>query len=129
MKINNFNQDVRLLDIARQGNVGQNAAANKKTNSFKEVFNKEIASGSQVNFSKHAEQRLFSRGISLSDDKLRQLSEAFDKAESKGARDTLILDDDAAYIGSVANRTIITAFDRNNLQEGIFTSIDSAVIL
>jgi len=42
---------------------------------------------------------------------------------------TLILDDVAAYVVSVPNRTVITAFDRATLQDGVFTSIDSAVIL
>jgi len=65
----------------------------------------------------------------LSDDKLTQLSQAIDKAALKGSKDTLILDDDAAYVASVPNRTIITAFSRASLQEGVFTSIDSAVIL
>ena len=65
----------------------------------------------------------------MSGEKLMKLAEAIDKAATKGSKDTLILDKDAAYVVSVPNRTVITAFSRANLQEGVFTSIDSAVIL
>jgi hypothetical protein len=37
--------------------------------------------------------------------------------------------DDAALVVSVANRTVITAFDREHLREGVVTAIDSAVII
>jgi flagellar operon protein len=82
-----------------------------------------------VNFSRHASQRLHSRGIEMTDARLTKLSEAVDKAAEKGSRESLILDDTAAYVVSVPNRTVITAFDRNNLRQGVFTSIDSAIIL
>lgn len=129
MKVNSFNQDVRLLEIARKGQVQPSHTNDAKVNSFKETFSREMADTRKINFSKHARQRLFSRGIRLSDDKLTRLSGAVDKAAQKGSRETLILDNDAAYVVSIPNRTVITAFDRASLQEGVFTSIDSAVIL
>ena len=129
MKITDFNREVKLLDIVNKNNVNRTAAEDKKAGSFKDTFSQEMARTSDVNFSKHARQRLFSRGIDLSDTKLEQLSQAIDRAAGKGSKDTLILDDRAAYVVSVPNRTVITAFSRANLQEGVFTSIDSAVIL
>ena len=129
MRINEFNQDVRLLEISNQGRVKPQANDKAKAGDFKDTFARELGSTSNVNFSKHASQRLYSRGIALTSDKLVQLSEAIDKAETKGSKDTLILDSNAAYVVSVPSRTVITAFDRANMQEGIFTSIDSAVIL
>ncbi len=36
--------------------------------------------------------------------------------------------DDVALVVSVANRTVITAIDGENLKENVFTQIDSAVI-
>ncbi len=83
----------------------------------------------EVQFSKHALARIHSRKIDMTPAKIEELSRAMDRAESKGARETLILTDDAAYVVSPANRTVISAFDRDNLREGVFTSIDSAVIL
>jgi len=129
MKVTDFNREVNLLEIVNKNKADQNQSVDKKAESFKETFSKEIARTNNVNFSKHARQRLFSRGIEMTDQKLDQLSQAIDKAAGKGSKDTLILDDDAAYVASVPTRTIITAFSRTNLQEGVFTSIDSAVIL
>lgn len=129
MKVSSFNQEVKLLDIARQGRINPKVNVKAEGTSFKDAFTQELASSKGVNFSKHARQRLFSRGINLSDSKLEQISNAIDKAELKGSKDTLILDDVAAYVASVPNRTIITAFDRATLQDGVFTSIDSAVII
>jgi len=128
MRINEFNTEVKLLEIVNRGKTKPAAEKSVKADSFKTAFSQEL-SKSSVNFSKHAQQRLFSRGIDLSQEKLSQISEAIDKAAVKGSKDTLILDDRAAYVVSIPSRTVITAFSRANLQEGVFTSIDSAVIL
>ncbi len=129
MNVTDFNREVNLLDIVNKNNVNRTDAEDKKAGSFKDTFSQELAKANDINFSKHARQRLFSRGIELSDTKLDQLSQAIDKAAGKGSKDTLILDDKAAYVVSVSTRTVISAFSRANLQEGVFTSIDSAVIL
>ena len=65
----------------------------------------------------------------MSGEQLNRIAEAIDKAGTRGSRETLILTDDAALVVSVNNRTVITAFDREHLREGVITSIDSAVIL
>ncbi|MEW5924380.1 MAG: TIGR02530 family flagellar biosynthesis protein [Candidatus Zixiibacteriota bacterium] len=129
MKITDFNREVKLLEIVNKSNEVQTAGTDKKVGTFKETFSQELAKANDIKFSRHAQQRMYSRGIELSDEKLTQLSEAIDKAAVKGSKDTLILDEDAAYVASIPTRTIISAFSRANLQEGVFTSIDSAVIL
>jgi flagellar operon protein len=96
---------------------------------FKTALNQVLDKSRQVNFSAHAKARLFSRGVQFDEAKLEALSRAIDKAEAKGARESLVLADDAAYVVSVKNRTVITAFDRESLRDGVFTAIDSAVIL
>jgi flagellar operon protein len=128
IKINNYQRPINLIEIA--GRTGQaNPRSETGKPSFKEMFSGELASARQVSFSKHAHERLFSRGIELDEVKLNKLADAIDKAESKASKETLILDEEAAYVVSVANRTVVTVFDRDNLQDGIVTSIDSAVIL
>jgi flagellar operon protein len=52
-----------------------------------------------------------------------------DKAEAKGAKESLVLVDDVALVVSVKNRTVITAVDRQHLKENVFTNIDSAVVV
>jgi flagellar operon protein len=93
-----------------------------------QMFSQELAADREVTFSKHASARLHSRGIEITGEKLAQLADAIDKAESKGSRETLVLTDETALVVSVQNRTVITAFDRESLREGVVTSIDSAVI-
>jgi flagellar operon protein len=96
---------------------------------FKATLNQALQENRGVTFSAHAKARLHSRGVELDQAKLDAISNAIDKAEAKGARESLVLSDDAAYVVSVKNRTVITAFDRDNLKDGVFTAIDSAVIL
>lgn len=96
---------------------------------FKSTLDQALDRHPGVSFSAHARARLYSRGVQLDQTKLDALSQAIDKAEAKGARESLVLSDDAAYVVSVKNRLVITAFDRDNLRDGVFTSIDSAVIL
>jgi flagellar operon protein len=96
---------------------------------FKATLNQALDQTAGVTFSAHARARLHSRGVQLTDEKLEALSRAIDMADAKGARESLVLSDEAAYVVSVKNRTVITAFDRDNLRDGVFTAIDSAVIL
>lgn len=131
MKINNaismHQRPVNLIEIANRN--APQSAAKADGGSFKEMFSRELAADQGVHFSKHASQRLFSRGIELSDKTLAGIANAIDRAASKGSKETLVLTDEAALVISVPNRTVVTAFDRDNLREGIVTSIDSAVIL
>lgn len=133
LKVNAYQQQVNLPTrmnapggIARQINPQPTAAS--KTD-FKSTLDGVINDEKRVQFSAHARARLHSRGVELNEDKLNALSDAIDKAEAKGSKESLVLSDDAAYVVSVKNRTVITAFDRDNLRDGVFTSIDSAVIL
>ena len=127
MRISGYQRPVDLIEIA---NRNQTAKAKESDNtSFKEMFSKELASSHNIAFSRHAHERMHSRGLELSDEKLNSIAGAIDKADAKGSRETLVLSDDAAFVVSVPNRTVITVFDRENLREGVVTAIDSAVII
>jgi flagellar operon protein len=129
MKIENLAGKVNLLEIANRGKVAPNRQNDTSSKAVKENFSTALADAQQVNFSKHARERLHSRGIELSNSKLTEISQAIDKAAMKGSRETLILDDNAAYLVSIPNRTVVTAFGKENLREGVVTAIDSAIIL
>jgi flagellar operon protein len=128
MQISNYQRPVNLIEIANRGKVdaGVKKAGGK---SFKDMFSRELADSRRISFSKHANERLHSRGIELSETTVNAIADAIDKAELKGSKETLVLSDDAAFVVSVKNRTVITAFDKDNLKEGVVTSIDSAVII
>jgi flagellar operon protein len=81
-----------------------------------------------VKFSGHALERLKERGIYLDETELKKLEGAVSIVAAKGGNESLIMVGDAALVVSVKNRTVITAFDRNNLDGNVFTRIDSAAI-
>jgi len=93
--------------------------------SFKEVLKEELQ---KLKFSAHAKKRIISREIELNDDDFQRLNKAFEKAEAKGASESLILLDDKAFIVNIPNQTVITIVDKSKLSETVFTNIDSAVI-
>ncbi|HEX3018868.1 MAG TPA: TIGR02530 family flagellar biosynthesis protein [Chitinispirillaceae bacterium] len=81
-----------------------------------------------VKFSAHAATRLKSRNIEMTDEIIGKLEKAVSGAAGKGARDSLILMKDLAFIVNIPNRTVITAMDGESIKQNIFTNIDSAVI-
>lgn len=95
--------------------------------SFAKILDDKLQQSS-VRFSAHATKRLEARNITLSAQQLNTLEDAVEKARAKGGRETLILLDNVALVVSVANRTVITAMDGDNLKDNVFTQIDSAVI-
>lgn len=82
-----------------------------------------------LKFSSHALSRIKDRSISLGGDLLSRLEKAVDTAAQKGAKESLILSDDAAFIVSVKNKTVITVVDRNQMNGNVFTNIDSTVVI
>jgi flagellar operon protein len=128
MKINNYQRPMNLIEIANRNNHADEIEKSGEK-SFKEMFSQELATDRSLSFSKHAHQRLYSRGITITEEKLNAIADAVDKAEEKGSRETLILSDETAFVVSIKNRTVITAFDKENLREGVVTSIDSAVVI
>lgn len=83
----------------------------------------------KLKLSGHAATRLQSRNIELGADEWKRVMQGVEKAASKGAKESLVVVDDVALVVSVKNRTVITAVDKANLKENVFTNIDSAVIV
>lgn len=79
-----------------------------------------------LKFSKHANERLASRNIDLSQAQLNRLETGAKKAEEKGIHESLVMIDDIAFIVNIKNNTVVTAV--NDSEEKIFTNIDGAVI-
>lgn len=81
-----------------------------------------------VGFSRHAMDRMASRGISFSDSDLQRLNGAVDLVQAKGGRESLVLVDNTALVVSIKNRQVITVMDQAQLKDNVFTNIDSAII-
>jgi len=80
-----------------------------------------------VRFSNHAQSRIQSRDINLDSESVSRLSSAIDKAEKRGGKSSLVMVDDLAFIVNIQNRTVVTALDKDQRGEGVFTQIDSVV--
>lgn len=97
---------------------------------FQNILDQEIQKKDEsIKISGHASRRLMERNITLNDKDMQALSRAMTKADAKGARDSLMLYKDIAFIASVKNRILITAIDPQDSEENVFTNIDSAVIV
>lgn len=96
---------------------------------FDSVLQTTVDRGLALKFSAHAKERLALRNIELSAEDMARIGDAVSKAAAKGARQSLLVMEDMAFIVSVTNRTVITALDGNSMKENVFTNIDSAVIV
>ena len=104
------------------------AEASRSTKSFAEVLDDQQR-GMEVKLSAHAQKRLAQQNITISSHDITRIGAAAQKAEMKGARESLMLLEDLALVVNIRNRTVITAMDKTRQREKIFTNIDSTVIL
>ncbi len=86
-----------------------------------------LAQTQKLRFSNHAQKRLDTRQINLSDDGLTRLTNAVAKAEKHGGRESLVMVDDMAFIVNIKDRLVVTAIDAKSRGDGVFTQIDSVV--
>lgn len=107
----------------------QDVADSVDSRSFKQILQDQLDSNRGVNFSRHAMNRVMERNIFLTDSKLERLNEGVKLAEEKGLDDTLILLDNAAFIVSVKNNTVITTISRSEMAGNVFTNIDGTVVI
>lgn len=92
--------------------------------SFDSIFQTELE---KIKFSGHAAKRLETRDIQLDDVALQNLQNAVEQAEAKGAKDSLVMMNDVAFIVNVPNKTVITAMKLSERTDQVFTNIDSVV--
>lgn len=96
---------------------------------FKNILQDAISQEKSVKFSKHAQERLSQRSISLSNTEIDKINTAVEKARAKGVKDSLILMGNLAFIVNIPSKTIVTAVDGENIRDNVFTNIDGAVLL
>lgn len=83
----------------------------------------------ELKVSKHANQRLIDRNIHISEAQWQLINDKVAEARSKGVKDSLVLMDQAALIVSAKNATVITAMDRSEANNQLFTNIDGTIVL
>ena len=104
---------------------------NEQGLSFQQVLEQAggIKDSSGVMFSKHANERLASRNISLNDEQMNRLNKGIMQAKEKSIRESLVMMDNIAFIVNIKNNTVITAMDQETNDSNVFTNIDGAVIV
>jgi len=96
--------------------------------SFADVLAGQTNGTNAPTFSKHALERLSSRGVTVDGSTLGRLSNGIQRAAEKGSRNSVVFVDGTAYVASVQNNTVITAVTPEAMKSQVFTNIDSAVI-
>jgi len=115
--------------IIQQNVVQQKTSPGKQTDSFHDILSGKLSDAKQIKLSAHAQRRMIERNVELDQTDWLKINNALNKAESKGANNSLVIHKDLALIISVKNRTVISAMDEESMKEHIFTNIDSAVII
>ena len=110
--------------IANQAVAPQRRAVGQSS-SFAEALQQEES----LKFSRHAQERMEERSILLSEGERSRLEAGVGQAAAKGARETLVMVNDRAFIVSVVNRTVVTAMDAAQGKERLVTDIDSVIVV
>ena len=99
--------------------------------SFQDILSQKtvMPQSNEVKFSKHAVSRLADRNIELSEEQVERLNLGMARAGAKGINESLVIVDSLAFIVNVPNQTVITAMDRTDSDENVYTNIDGAVII
>jgi len=119
-------------DFIEYTNVGlknNNNKVSSEKSAFNKILDKQLKKEECFTISSHAAQRLNSRNINFDDADMKKINEGINMADSKGAKQSLILYKDMALITSIKNRTVITAMDKNQSQTSVITNIDSVVMI
>ncbi|MCJ7507747.1 MAG: flagellar protein [candidate division Zixibacteria bacterium] len=121
-----INPDHLILPLGKSKESLPEKQLSSKEGDFEKVLSSTLG---DLKVSSHALDRLARRKINIKPEEVTLLNEAVSKAEGKGAKESLVLLNDLAFVVSVKNKTIITALQREGLRGGVFTNIDSTVIL
>ena len=109
------------MNVGVINNSAKNAANNIKTYSsnelkFKSILNEHIHKNNGLQISKHAKERMIQRNIEISDELINSLNNAAEIARLKGAKDIVMIGEDAAFVVNIPNEIIVTAVSTAELK-------------
>ena len=129
-------QSTYINSIGRQNKDQSNLKSNKKlpqnVEAFSNFLKNQIDSNNKeggVKLSGHALKRLEERNLTMDGNEFLKIRDGIDKLKEKGGKDSLIVTNQAAYIVDVDKQTVVTAMDKNDMAENVFTKIDSTLFL
>ncbi len=96
----------------------------------REEFARELSRAiGSLSLSRHAARRVERRELRLDPARVARLESAVRRAAEKGARQSVVLLDELAFVVDVRGRTVVTAMNhRIGGGERVFTNVDSVVI-
>lgn len=100
-----------------------------KPASFDQILENQLERPDDLKFSVHAQERIMLRNIPLGSEGVQRLRNGVDQIAAKGGKESLVLMDNAAFLVSVKNRTVITAIAQDGLKNNVFTNIDSTIVV
>ena len=106
--------------------------SSKENEEFKNLLKENIGKVKEehgIDLSIHAAKRLNDRNINLDSSEYLKLKSAMETLREKGGKDSLVITGNAAYIVDVGNNKIVTAMDKNQMAQNVFTKIDSTFIV
>jgi flagellar operon protein len=127
VKISGVERSV-VFPIEKPVSTRENISIPDKSKQFQKTFESELSGITDLRFSNHAIDRLSDRKVRFNEQTINRLTKAVNKANQKGANQSLVLLDELAFLVSVKNKMVITALEADTMKEGVFTNIDSAVI-
>jgi len=97
--------------------------------SFKQLFQSELQSHTHLKMSKHAENRLQERGISIRPETWLKIANGLEQARNKGVTDALVITNETAMVVNTKTNIVITAIDRQTSNRQIFTNINGTIVI
>lgn len=133
MKVYELSFNRKLQEVAgireHEKRMDKSRPSGNKEVAFTDVLQEKIKAESGLKFSAHALRRLEERGVDLRPSQVERLKEGVQKAGEKGAKSSLILMDNQAFIVSVKNRVVVTVLNGERVKGNVFTNIDSVAIV
>ena len=117
-----------IVPVPQQQNAGIKRTAGGQS-PFADALRDAAARPESLSISKHAGQRLAQRNIRIDQSVWNKVEEKVAEASRKGIKDSLVLLDNAALIINAKNRTVITAMNRKEASDQIFTNIDGTIVM
>lgn len=82
-----------------------------------------------LKISKHASKRLTERNIHIDEQQWQKIGEQMQHAKQKGITDSLVVTTNAALLVNAKNHTVVTAMDREEATNRIFTNINGTILI
>ena len=107
----------------------QKLQAGQRGIGFEQLLQEQRQKKEEIQFSKHARERIDQRGIEMTPSLIQDLNNAVAKAKEKGAKDVVVIGPKEVFIVNIPNNIVVTTISGSEMKNNIFTKIDSAVIL